>query len=180
MQQVRSAVVHLGSAAFGYIHFSRYLARKVCRYFIGKMYNQVVLFFGIGDEYFFSTNQQFTPVAHLATARPDGELQSNPVWFEWDRGQVKISQTRSRQKMRNLDHDPHVAMSVTDPENPYRYVEVRGVVDRVEDDPERRFIDRLSERYMGKTPYPYHQPDDERGPPPAPARPPRPGPGPAR
>jgi PPOX class probable F420-dependent enzyme len=101
-------------------------------------------------------------IAHLATARPDGELQSNPVWFEWDRGKVKISQTRSRQKMRNLDHDPHVALSVTDPENPYRYVEVRGVVDRVEEDPERRFIDRLSERYMGESPYPYHQPDDER------------------
>ncbi len=101
-------------------------------------------------------------IAHLATARPDGTLQNNPVWFEWDGEHIKISQTRARQKMRNLEHDPHVALSLTDPDNPYRYLEIRGVVDRIEDDPDRDFIDRLSERYMGKRPYPYHQPDDER------------------
>lgn len=93
-------------------------------------------------------------VAHLATARPDGSLQSNPVWFEWDGSHVKISQTKARQKMRNMRSDPHVALSVTDPENPYRYLEVRGVVDAVEDDADRAFIDHLSERYMGKRPYP--------------------------
>jgi len=101
-------------------------------------------------------------IAHLATARPDGGLQSNPVWFEWDGQHLKISQTQARQKMRNLDHDPHVAVSVTDPDDPYRYLEVRGTVDRVEEDPRREFIDHLSERYMGKRPYPYHQPGDER------------------
>lgn len=101
-------------------------------------------------------------IAHLATARPDGSLQNNPVWFEWDGDHVKISQTRSRQKMRNVASDPHVALSITDPENPYRYLEVRGVVDRVEDDVDRVFIDGLSERYMGQKPYPYHQPGDER------------------
>jgi PPOX class probable F420-dependent enzyme len=101
-------------------------------------------------------------VAHLATARPDGQLQSNPVWYEWDGSHLKISQTRSRQKMRNMQHDPHVALSIADPDNPYRYLEVRGVVDRVEDDLDRAFIDDLSERYMGQRPYPYHQPDDER------------------
>ena len=101
-------------------------------------------------------------IAHLATARPDGALQSNPVWFEWDGEHIKISQTRDRQKMRNLEHDPHVALSLTDPDNPYRYLEIRGVVDRVEDDPDRKFPDDLSERYMGQRPYPYHQPGDER------------------
>lgn len=100
-------------------------------------------------------------IAHLATARPDGALQNNPVWFEWDGVHIKISQTRARQKMRNVENDPHVALSVTDPENPYRYLEVRGVVERVEEDPDRAFVDHLSQRYMGK-PYPYHQPGDER------------------
>ena len=104
-----------------------------------------------------------TPViAHLATARPDGALQSNPVWFEWDGEHIKISQTRARQKLRNVENDPHVALSVTDPKNPYRYLEVRGVVDRVEDDHNHEFIDHLSERYMGERPYPNHQPGDER------------------
>lgn len=101
-------------------------------------------------------------IAHLATARPDGALQSNPVWFEWDGEYIKISQTRARQKMRNVEHDPHVALSVTDPENPYRYLEVRGTVERVTDDPDKTFIDGLAERYMGTRPYPHHQPGDER------------------
>src|SRR3954452_5522481 len=101
-------------------------------------------------------------IAHLATARPDGSLQSNPVWFEWDGAHIKISQTTARQKMRNMRSDPHVALSITDPDNPYRYVEVRGVVDAVEDDPDRGCIDHLSERSMGQRPSPYHQPDDER------------------
>src|SRR4051794_29584411 len=103
-----------------------------------------------------------TVVAHLATARPDGQLQSNPVWYEWDGTHLKISQTRSRQKIRNMQHDPHVALSIADPDNPYRYLEVRGVVDKVEDDLDCGFIDDLSERYMGQRPYPHHQPEDER------------------
>jgi PPOX class probable F420-dependent enzyme len=101
-------------------------------------------------------------IAHLATRRDDGTLQSNPVWFEWDGTHIKISQTTSRRKMRNLLADPHVALSITDPANPYRYLEVRGVVDEVKPDPDRTFIDHLSERYMGKRPYPYHQPEDHR------------------
>ena len=101
-------------------------------------------------------------VAHLATTRPDGELQSNPVWFEWDGEYVKISQTKARQKMRNLEHDPHVALSITDPDDPYRYLEVRGRVERVEDDRDLSFVDHLSERYLQQRPYPGHQPGDER------------------
>lgn len=101
-------------------------------------------------------------VAHLATTRADGSLQSNPVWFEWDGRSIKISQTRARQKMRNLEHDPHVALSITDPANPYRYLEVRGVMEVVEADVDREFIDHLAERYMRQRPYPYHQPEDER------------------
>lgn len=101
-------------------------------------------------------------IAHLATARPDGSLQNNPVWFEWDGEFIKISQTKTRQKMRNVENDPHVALSPTDPNNPCRYLEVRGVVDHVVEDADRGFIDGLSERYMGRRPYPYHQPEDER------------------
>ena len=103
-----------------------------------------------------------TVVAHLATARPDGSLQNNPVWFEWDGSEIKISQTRDRQKVRNMVHDPHVAISVTDPENPYRYVEVRGVVDRIEDDADRSFVDGLAQRYMGKPRYDMDPPDADR------------------
>jgi PPOX class probable F420-dependent enzyme len=101
-------------------------------------------------------------IAHLATARPDGGLQSNPVWFDWDGTHVRISQTTDRQKVRNLMENPHVALSITDPENPYRYLEVRGVVEKIDRDADNTFIDDLSERYMGKRPYPMHHPGDER------------------
>lgn len=101
-------------------------------------------------------------IAHLATIRPDGGPQTNPVWFEWDGEHVKLSQTRARQKARNMEQHPRVALSITDPEDPYRYLEVRGEVVRIDDDPDRSFIDHLAERYMGQRPYPYHQPEDER------------------
>jgi PPOX class probable F420-dependent enzyme len=101
-------------------------------------------------------------IAHLATVRPDGDLQNNPVWFDWDGTYIKVSHTKDRQKFRNETANPHVALSITDPDNPYRYLEIRGLVDRIEDDPDKSFIDELSERYTGQRPYPMHQPGDER------------------
>ena len=101
-------------------------------------------------------------IVHLATVREDGSPQSNPVWFEWDGSRIKLSQTTGRQKFRNMSQHPHVAMSVVDPQNPYRYLEIRGEVERTEPDPDNEFIDGLSERYFGERPYPYHQPGDER------------------
>jgi PPOX class probable F420-dependent enzyme len=100
--------------------------------------------------------------AHVATIGPDGEPQSTPVWYDWDGTHVKISQTKTRQKYRNVGREPRVALSITDPENPYRYLEVRGEVERVDDDPDYAFINALAKKYMGVDDYPYHQPGDER------------------
>ncbi|MGC1512884.1 MAG: PPOX class F420-dependent oxidoreductase, partial [Acidimicrobiales bacterium] len=71
-------------------------------------------------------------VAHVATIGPDGEPQNNPVWFEYVDGLVKFSQTTTRQKYRNLKRSPKVALSIVDPSNPYRYIEVRGTVVGIE------------------------------------------------
>lgn len=100
--------------------------------------------------------------AHVATIGPDGEPQSNPVWFEWDGDVLKFSQTKTRQKVRNLQRDPRIAVSILDPENPYRYLEIRGPVASVEDDPDNAFIDSLAKKYIDKDEYPWHQPGDER------------------
>src|ERR1700688_2251876 len=83
-------------------------------------------------------------MAHVATIGPNHEPQSNPVWFDWDGTHVLISQTKTRQKYRNLQHDPHIALSITDPKNPYHYLEIRGKVVRVEEDPQKKFIDSLA------------------------------------
>jgi PPOX class probable F420-dependent enzyme len=100
--------------------------------------------------------------AHVATIGPKGEPQSNPVWFDWDGTYVRFSQIKTRQKYRNLQHDPHIALSITDPGNPYHYLEIRGKVVRIEDDPNNQFINSLAKRYLGVDTYPYHQPGDER------------------
>ena len=85
--------------------------------------------------------------AHLATVRPNGAPQSNPVWFVWDGTHIKMTNLKSRQKFRNTNREPRVSLSILDPENPYRYLEVRGVIERVEDDPDWAFYDSLAERY---------------------------------
>jgi hypothetical protein len=99
---------------------------------------------------------------HVATLGPHGEPQSSPVWLDWDGEFLKFSQTRTRQKLRNLQRDGRIAISVHDPDNPYRYVEVRGVVDRVEDDTDNAFLNSLASKYIGEDVYPWHRPGDER------------------
>jgi PPOX class probable F420-dependent enzyme len=100
--------------------------------------------------------------AHLATLRPDGSPQSNPVWFVWDGERIRFSLTKTRKKARNLKHDPKCALSISDPENPYRYLEIRGTVESIDDDVDNRFIDAEAKRYLGVDQYPMHQPGDER------------------
>lgn len=100
--------------------------------------------------------------AHIATIGPHQEPQSTPVWFDWDGTYLKISQTKTRQKYQNVQHDPHVAISITDPANPYHYLEVRGKVVRIDEDVNNRFINSLAKKYMGLDTYPYNQPGDER------------------
>lgn len=66
--------------------------------------------------------------AHVATIGPDGEPQISPVWIDWDGQHVLFCQAKTRQKLHNLRREPRIALSMTDPDNPYRYLEVRGVV----------------------------------------------------
>jgi PPOX class probable F420-dependent enzyme len=103
-----------------------------------------------------------TALAFVATIGPKGEPQVNPVWFDWDGQHIKFSQTTTRQKYHNLQRDPHVAISLVDPENPYRYLEVRGRMVDVEPDPDRAFINKMAKKYLGKDEYPWHRPGDER------------------
>jgi len=84
---------------------------------------------------------------HLATIRPDGAPQANPMWFAWDGEFLLFTNTTRRKKYRNVTAHPEVAMSVHDPDQPYRYLEVRGVVERIEPDPGGEFFLELARRY---------------------------------
>jgi PPOX class probable F420-dependent enzyme len=101
-------------------------------------------------------------LAHVATIGPDGAPQNNPVWFGWDGTHVLFSQTTGRQKYRNLQRRPQVALSIVDPANPFRYLEVRGTVEEIVDDSDHAFINSMTKKYIDQDVYPWHQPDDHR------------------
>jgi PPOX class probable F420-dependent enzyme len=89
--------------------------------------------------------------AHLATVRQDGGPQVNPMWFLWDPADevIKLTHTKTRHNYRYIQADPRVALSITDPDDQYRYLQVRGIVEKVEDDPTGAFYNVLSTRYRG-------------------------------
>jgi PPOX class probable F420-dependent enzyme len=99
---------------------------------------------------------------HIATIGPDGTPQSSPVWVGYDGTNVRFSLTRTRQKFHNLTANPDVALSAQDPDNPYRYLEIRGKVIAVESDDDNAFIDSMAKKYMDADAYPFHKTGDER------------------
>jgi PPOX class probable F420-dependent enzyme len=91
--------------------------------------------------------------AAFATVTPDGSPLVNPMWFKWDNtaSVVKLTHTNQRHNFRHLQKNPRVALSITDPDNQYRYIQIRGVIDHVEADPTGAFYQGLQQRYRGTT-----------------------------
>ena len=85
--------------------------------------------------------------------RDPAAFASNPVWFDWDGEHIKISQTKARQRYRNMNREPQIALSLVDPENPYRYLEIRGEVTRIDEDPNLDFINSMAKKYLGMDKY---------------------------
>jgi PPOX class probable F420-dependent enzyme len=90
---------------------------------------------------------------YLATTMPDGSPQVTQVWVDTDGADVVINTVEGHQKLRNVRRDPRVALTVSDPARPSRYVQIRGEVHEITTDGAREHIDRLSHKYLGK-PYP--------------------------
>jgi len=99
---------------------------------------------------------------HLASLGPDGEPQVHPVWYEWDGEHVLVSSTTPRQKTKNVRRDGRVAGTILDPANPYRYLEIRGTVDSIEDDPTGTLIHRLAKKYLDQDRYPWEDDNSQR------------------
>lgn len=100
--------------------------------------------------------------AHLATLNADGTPQSTPVWIDHDGTHVLVNTAKGRRKERNMRERPAVAISVTDPDNPYRYLEVRGKVVEITEEGGDAHIDKLAARYMNAESYPFRQPGEVR------------------
>jgi PPOX class probable F420-dependent enzyme len=100
--------------------------------------------------------------ANLATLMPDGTPQVTPVWVDFDGTHVLINSARGRQKDKNMQRNAAVSMSILDPDNPYRYLEVRGKVAEITEHGADDHIDKMAKKYMGKDKYPYRRQGEQR------------------
>jgi PPOX class probable F420-dependent enzyme len=89
-------------------------------------------------------------LAVLATLSPSGRPQATPVWFMLDGNEILINTSKERVKMRNLKANPRMSVVIVDRDNPYAYVQIRGVVTSFDEKNGARDIDRLSLRYRGE------------------------------
>ena len=98
----------------------------------------------------------------FTTLMPDGSPQTTPVWVDHQKDEIWVNSALGRQKDKNVRRDPRVALAVIDPDNPYRYVEVRGSVTEITENGADAHIDKMAQKYLGQDKYPYRQPGEKR------------------
>lgn len=99
---------------------------------------------------------------HLATINSDGTPQVTPVWIDYDGKHILVNSARGRRKDKNIERNRAVAISIQDPENPYRYLEVRGRVAEITEEGASDHIDKMARKYIDKDRYPWRGPDEVR------------------
>jgi PPOX class probable F420-dependent enzyme len=100
--------------------------------------------------------------ASLGTLMPDGSPQVTPVWCDFDGEYVIFNSAKGRRKDRNVRRDPRVALAIMDPDNPYRYLEIRGHVVEITEQGADTHIDKMAKKYLDVDKYPYRQPGEVR------------------
>ncbi len=99
---------------------------------------------------------------NLGTLMNDGSPQVTPVWVDYDGTYVRFNSAKGRVKDKNIRRDPRVSISLQDPANPYRYLEIRGRVVEITENGADDHINKLSQKYLGKPVYPFRQPGEVR------------------
>lgn len=92
--------------------------------------------------------------AHLATLRADGRPHVTPVWVDYDGEYILVNSARGRQKDLNMECRRHVALEISDPENPNRYLAVQGEVVEITEEGAEEHLDGLAKRYLERDRYP--------------------------
>jgi PPOX class probable F420-dependent enzyme len=100
--------------------------------------------------------------ANLGTIMGDGSPQVTPVWVDYDGKYVRFNSAQGRVKDRNVRRDPRVSLSILDPDNPYRYLAIRGRVVEITQKGADEHINSLSQKYLGQAVYPFRQPGEVR------------------
>lgn len=90
----------------------------------------------------------------LGTHMPSGAIQVHPVWCNLDGNTILLNSAKGRAKDRNMRLNPNVTILAIDPEDPFHWVEVRGLVEEITEEGADEHIDQLSDLYFNK-PYPY-------------------------
>ena len=99
---------------------------------------------------------------HLATKMRDGSPQVSPVWAEYDGDHIVVNSAKGRLKDRNMRADDRVALSATDPDNPYRALMIRGRIAKITEEGADEHIDSLAKKYLNEDKYPYRVADEVR------------------
>lgn len=100
--------------------------------------------------------------AHLATLMKDGSPQVTPVWYDFDGSHIRINTAKGRVKDKNMRRDKQVALSIQDPDNPYRYLAIRGNIEEITENGADAHIDTLAKKYLDKDTYPFRAPGEVR------------------
>ena len=98
----------------------------------------------------------------LATVQPNGQPQVTPVWADVEEGLIRVNTAAGRRKYKNLVDRPQATILAVDPENAFRFLEIRGKVARVSEETGVEVIDKLAKDYTGADVYPGHTPDETR------------------
>src|SRR5215210_4159829 len=91
---------------------------------------------------------------YIATTMPDGSPQLTQTWVDTDGEHILINTVQGFQKVRNVERDPRVAVTISDPDNSRRYYAVRGHVVEATTEGGAEHIEALAQKYLGG-PYPW-------------------------
>ena len=99
---------------------------------------------------------------YVATVGSDGTPQVTPVWCEFDGTHIVFNTARGRVKDKKLTNNPRVSVAASDPDNPYRYVQVQGKVAEITEEGADAHIDKMAKKYIGQDRYPWRRPGEKR------------------
>lgn len=111
----------------------------------------------IPDEFRSLLDDETKAYAFLATIMNDGTPQVTPVWFDVEDNLIRINTVRGRVKDRNMKARPEVALTIMDLQEPFRYMQIRGVVKDSTEAGAREHIDRLANKYLGTETYEWYK-----------------------
>jgi PPOX class probable F420-dependent enzyme len=100
-------------------------------------------------------------VGVVTTLRDDGSPHSTVVWVDVEDGKVSFNTAEGRAKPKHLEHNPAAALTVVDPNDPYKWVAISGKAEITEAGADAQ-IDKLAKKYLGKDEYPWRKPEEKR------------------